>query len=232
MIEKIKKIIIFNRFISYHVFKTDEFVKKIAGQIENDSKILDVGAGLCPYKKYFNKAVYISQDLCVNGDNTNWNFSHIDIKSDASDMPIEENTFDYILCTSVLEHLSHSGKAFREFSRVLRKKGRLFLIVPLTVGEHHEPFDYFRFTQFGLKLLAQENGFDVIEIKRQGGFFIFLSQTLTGLSYYYVGNKYLEKSLYILFYPINFAIAFVCYFLDRIDKTSIVMNYECIFEKK
>jgi ubiquinone/menaquinone biosynthesis C-methylase UbiE len=231
MIQRLKKIMLFNRFISYHVYKTDLFVQNAANQIEKNSKILDVGAGLCPYKKYFRDAIYVSQDFCEIGDDK-WDSSHIDIKSDAHNLPIEDSAFDYLLCTSVLEHLKYPHIAFQEFSRVLRKQGKIFLIVPLTIGEHHEPFDYLRFTKYALKMLAEENGLKVIRINKQGGFFIFLSQTISGLTHFYFKNKKIEKIFYVIFYPINFFIAFVCFYLNKIDKTKIVLNYECIFEKK
>jgi SAM-dependent methyltransferase len=228
----LKKIIIYNRFVGFNVFRTDLFVKKIAEQIEANSKILDVGSGLCPYKKYFGKCQYISQDFCINGKDMNWDFSQIDIKSDAYNLRVEDGYFDYILCTAVLEHLKYPVKAFQEFSRVLKKNGRLFLVAPLTYGEHHEPFDYYRFTKYAYKMLAEENSFKIIHLEKQGGFFIFLSQTFSSLTHYYIKNSNLEKLFYIILYPINFVISFGCYFLDKIDKTKIVMDYEVIFEKK
>jgi ubiquinone/menaquinone biosynthesis C-methylase UbiE len=231
MIQRLKKILLFNRFISYHVYKTNLFVRKAANQIEKDSKVLDVGAGVCLYKNYFRDAIYFSQDFCEIGEDE-WDSSHIDIKSDAHDMPIEDGAFDYILCTSVLEHLRYPHIAFQEFSRVLRKHGRIFLVVPLTIGEHHEPFDYFRFTKYALKMLAEENGLRVVQISEQGGFFIFFSQTISGLTHFYFKNNKIEKLFYIILYPINFFIAFVCYYLNKMDKTKIVLNYECIFEKE
>lgn len=228
----LKKIIIFNRFISYDVVKTEEFVRRVAGQIEKNSKILDIGAGLCPYKKYFSKMNYVSQDFCLNGHNMDWDFSHIDVKSDVHSMPVEDNSFDYILCTFVLEHIKYPQKALREFSRILKKNGKVFLVAPFTAGEHHEPFDYFRFTKYGLKLLAEENNLKVISIKRQGGFFIFVSQTISSLPHCYFKNNNIEKLFYIILYPVNFIISFICYFLDKIDRTKIILSYECIFEKK
>lgn len=230
IMKKLKDILIFNRFIGYHVHRTDLFVRRAANQIEKNSKVLDVGAGLCPYKKYFRDMTYVSQDFCINGEN-DWDFSHIDIKSDAHKMPIADGSFDHILCTSVLEHLKHPHIVFREFSRVLRKNGKVFLITPLTIGEHHEPFDYYRFTKYGLRLLAEENNFKVIQIQRQGGFFIFLSQTISSLPHFYFRNKSLEDLFYLILYPINFVIAFFCFFLDKADKTKIILNYECILEK-
>lgn len=232
ILAKIKNFLFFNRFLAFSVYKTEVFVRVAAKQMERNSKLLDVGAGLCPYKKYFKNVDYVSQDFCLNGDDMNWDFFHIDIKSDVHDMPIKDNSFDYILCTSVLEHLQYPQKAFREFARVLRKNGKLFLSVPLTAGEHHEPFDYYRFTKYGLQLLAKESGFRVIHLKKQGGFFIFLSQTISGLTHSYIKNNTLEKLCYLILYPVNFIISFVCYFLDKSDKTKIILHYEGIFEKE
>ena len=230
-IDLIKKNLLHNRFINFSAFKTDLFVKKIASQVERNSKIIDIGAGSCPYKKYFKEARYVSQDFCEEIEEAQ-DFSQIDLKSDAQSLPIEDDSFDYILCTSVLEHLKYPQKAFREFARILKKGGRVFLVVPLIIGEHHEPFDYFRFTKYGLELLAEESGLKIIQIKRQGGFFIFLSQTMTGLPHFYTKNKELEKFLFIILYPVNFIFSFICYFLDKIDRTKNVFCYECIFEKK
>lgn len=231
MLNVLKKKLMYNKFFSYHVCKTDEFVRRAANMIEKKSKVLDVGAGLCPYKKYFKDMVYISQDFCVNGENE-WDFSHIDIKSDAHSIPAKESAFDYILCTSVLEHLKYPSLAFRELSRILRKEGRIFLVTPLTIEEHHEPFDYFRFTKYGLKLLAEDAGLKVISIKKQGGFFIFVSQTISSFPHLYFRKKIFENIFHIILYPFNFIIAFFCYYLDKADKTKIVMHYECIFEKE
>ena len=231
MLEFLKKKLMHNKFFSYHVYKTEEFVKRTADQIEKNSKVLDAGAGLCPYKKYFRDMDYVSQDFCVNGENE-WDFSHIDIKSDVHNMPVEDGAFDYILCTSVLEHLKYPPQAFQEFSRVLRKKGKIFLVTPLTIEEHHEPFDYYRFTRYGLKLLAEENNFEIISIKKQGGFFVFVSQTISSFPHLYFKKKILENIFHVILYPLNFLIAFFCYYLDKVDKTKIAMHYECIFEKK
>src|SRR3989339_307881 len=227
IIKIIKKNFLYNRFISFTVVKMEAFVKKSAEQIKKQSKIIDIGAGTCPYKKYFKNISYISQDFCVNAEN-DWDFSHIDIKSDAHDIPVEDGSFDNILCISVLEHLAYPHKAIGEFSRILRSKGRIYLAAPLTWGEHHEPFDYFRYTKFGLRKMAEENNLKVISIKSQGGFFILLSQTITGFPHNYIRKKFLANTCFLILYPINFLIGFTCYFLDKIDKTKITVFYECI----
>ncbi|HLP49074.1 MAG TPA: class I SAM-dependent methyltransferase [Candidatus Kapabacteria bacterium] len=228
-IEKIRKIVVFNRYISFTVFKEHLFIERIADEIEKSAKILDAGAGQCPYKKFFSEAEYVSQDLCSAENYPDWKFDQINLKSDICNLPAEDGYFDYIICTSVLEHVKNPFAAFAELSRVLRPGGKLFLIVPLTIGEHE---DYFRFTQYGLKVLAGNYGFDMIHIEKQGGLFIFLAESLSGLPHYYIKSKKIEKICYLVLYPINFLISFVCYYLNKIDKTAIAVNYECIFEKK
>jgi SAM-dependent methyltransferase len=231
MISKLKKILFYNRFFAFNVYKTEAFVRTVSGKIGKDSRLLDVGAGLCPYKKYFKHVEYVSQDFCVNGEN-DWDFSHIDIKSDADKIPVEDGSFDNILCTSVLEHLKYPDKAFHEFSRILKTGGKIYLVAPLTWAEHHEPFDYYRFTKFCFRQLAEDNNLKVMMLRKQGGFFIFISQTFSGLSYCYIKNKILANACFVILYPINYAIAFICYFLDKFDRTKVVVHYECIFEKK
>jgi hypothetical protein len=42
----------------------------------------------------------------------------------------------------------------------------------MTWGLHYEPFDYFRFTQHGIKYLLEANGFDIVDTVKIGGLFI------------------------------------------------------------
>ena len=43
-------------------------------------------------------------------------------------VPFKKNTFDTILCHSVVEHLKNPNQVFKEFSRVLKKKGKLIIL--------------------------------------------------------------------------------------------------------
>jgi len=46
---------------------------------------------------------------------------------------------------------------------VLKPGGRLLLTVPFAWDEHEQPFDYARYSSFGLKYLLEKNGFTVVE---------------------------------------------------------------------
>jgi len=206
----------------------------ISGMVENGTKILDVGAGQCQYKKHFSHAQYVSQDLCI-GDK-NWDYSCIDINSEIYDIPVKSESFDYLLCTQVLEHLKYPEQAFKEFNRILRGGGKLFLSVPFTWAEHQKPHDYFRYTQFSLKMLAEEHGFYVESMEKDGGMFmttynLFFEQ----LPYLFYSRGFVNtaRAFKIFLYPIMFVIGFMAYFLDKLDKNKdLTTQYECIFVKK
>lgn len=53
-------------------------------------------------------------------------FSRLDIHN----IPFEENTFDYVICAEVLEHVLSPYRALNEINRVLKKDGFLVLSVP------------------------------------------------------------------------------------------------------
>lgn len=54
-----------------------------------------------------------------------------DIKGDICNLPFKENSFDFILCNHVLEHINDDKKAMKELYRVLNKNGTAILQVPI-----------------------------------------------------------------------------------------------------
>jgi SAM-dependent methyltransferase len=53
------------------------------------------------------------------------------IKADICDLPIKDNTYDFILCNHVLEHILDDNKAISELYRVLKKDGVGIFQVPI-----------------------------------------------------------------------------------------------------
>lgn len=52
------------------------------------------------------------------------------VKMDIHQIPFEENTFDFVLCNHVLEHVDDDIKAMREINRVLKPGGLAILQIP------------------------------------------------------------------------------------------------------
>src|SRR5579885_257954 len=127
------------RIMRYHAYRIEEFVKAAAKECNRPGcRIIDIGSHDNPYKKYFDKTDYFSQDIQQSAGKT------IDYVGDINEgiAEIPSGTFDYILCTQVLEHLNKPHKAFLEFDRILKPGGKVFLTTHLCFEEHMLPHDF------------------------------------------------------------------------------------------
>jgi|SRR5690606_25923828 len=61
---------------------------------------------------------------------TDLNSPLADVKADICDLPFEDNTYDFILCNHVLEHIPDDTKAMKEIYRVLKPGGTAILQIP------------------------------------------------------------------------------------------------------
>lgn len=128
--------------------------------------LLDVGAGTKPYQPLYEEVF----NRCVS---TDVSFSPHDINrvsliADAADLPFESDSFDCVICTEVLEHCPDPEEVLREFRRVLRPTGRVFLTTPFLLSLHEEPHDYYRYTPWGLRALADRAGFACESVVARG----------------------------------------------------------------
>ncbi|MDA8589188.1 methyltransferase domain-containing protein [Flavobacteriaceae bacterium] len=87
-------------------------------------KVLHVAPEQCFYNLFKNlkNINYTTFDL---------NSPLADIKGDICNLPFKENSFDFILCNHVLEHINDDKKAMKELYRVLNKNGTAILQVPI-----------------------------------------------------------------------------------------------------
>lgn len=79
-----------------------------------------------------------------------------DTVGDAHALPFENGSFNFILCTEVLEHLHSPWVAIAEMKRVLRPGGTLILTTRFVYPVHDAPHDYYRYTKYGLKHLFKD----------------------------------------------------------------------------
>ena len=69
----------------------------------------------------------------ISYDTIDLNSPLAEIKADICDLPIENDTYDYILCNHVLEHIDDDIKAMRELYRVQKKGGIGIFQIPIDV---------------------------------------------------------------------------------------------------
>src|SRR5205814_177285 len=79
-------------------------------------------------------------------------------------VPYTDASFDAVICTQVLEHSVDPDALLREMWRVLRPGGRLLITVPFMWGLHETPFDFRRYSSFGLPRAVEAAGFRVLQI--------------------------------------------------------------------
>ncbi|WP_025763229.1 methyltransferase domain-containing protein [Dyadobacter tibetensis] len=142
-------------------------IQKFAPRLKG--KLMDFGCGQKPYQNLFsNASSYIGVDMEFTGHDHST--SKVDIFYDGKHIPFEENTFDSIFCSEVLEHVFNIDEILAELNRVLKEDGQLLLTVPFAWNEHEIPYDFGRYTSFGLTHLLKKHHFDIIEFEKSGHF--------------------------------------------------------------
>ncbi len=136
-------------------------------------KLLDVGCGRKPYKDtHFLKATsYTGVDYLTET-------SRPDIIASALDLPLENQFFDTVVSTELLEHVPDPLRALREMHRVLKPGGYLILSTPMYWPRHEIPYDFFRYPYDGLLYLLKESGFELVRMFNRGHSYAFLGQVL------------------------------------------------------
>lgn len=128
--------------------------------------LLDVGCGSKPYKSLFSVDLYLGMDIENPGhDHQN---EDIDVFYDGNTFPFPDNHFQSIISNQVLEHVFNPDQFLNEIYRCLKPGGYLLLSLPFAWDEHEQPFDYARYSSFGLKSLLEKNGFKVYKQIKSG----------------------------------------------------------------
>lgn len=163
----------------------DAWVSVTLSNLQNGGSLLDVGAGRQRYRQFWDGR-YVSQDFCNydgigNGDGIQKGDYKIDVDivSDATDIPVEDESFDVVLCTEVLEHVPEPIEVLREISRIVKIDGHLVLTAPFCSLTHYSPFFFYTgFSKEFYKRFLIECGFRIIQITPNGNYFEYLAQEL------------------------------------------------------
>lgn len=197
-----------------YIFQPDRFllfqqIKKYSFYIKG--KVLDVGAGdFSRYRGLFTCEEYIKLDIKKS--------ENIDVVGRVEDLPFKNDSFDSVVCTQVFEHVDNPFKAASEIYRVLKKGGHCLITVPQTNELHEEPYDYFRYTKFGLTKMFTKQGFEILKCEQRGGFFSLCSQFI--IRYLIDRFRLYQKKILGRFLNIFLKIfGRFMIFLDKLDKS-------------
>jgi len=149
-------------------------------------KTLDVGCGTKPYEKYFSSSEYIGIDVKTTMHHSK---NSIDVYYDGKAFPFKNEQFDSVLSNQVFEHVFNPDLFLSEINRVLKSDGYLLITVPFVWDEHEQPFDYARYSSFGLKYILNKNGFDIVTHIKTENNIKTIFQLINGYIYKKVYNK-------------------------------------------
>jgi SAM-dependent methyltransferase len=129
-----------------------DWLEEQARSTPEGSRLLDVGCGRKPYYPVFADRVsaYVGVDMVEN--------PVAELLGPIEALPVEDGSFDVVLCTQVLEHCDDPAQAVKELRRVTAPGGRVLASTHGTWVYHPSPQDYWRWTHTGLERLFHQNG--------------------------------------------------------------------------
>ncbi len=190
-------------------------------------KILDLGCGSNPYYQEDIEG----KIFCLDINKT----SKTHLVSDADKLPFRPNSFDKVVSVNSFYYFKNPFNVVKSVHNILKKDGKLILIVPFFYPIHDAPDDKYRFTEYGLRTLL-ENDFRIERIETIGGIFnlpaVMLHSLIKGIPLLF--PKEIRKFIQILTYILwpFYIIAQLFSILDVLDITRRFPTYYFVVAKK
>lgn len=123
-------------------------------------RTLDVGCGQKPYEHLMSSSEYVGLEIDSPENRMKKN---ADAFYDGTKFPFEDGEFDSVLANQVFEHVFNPDEFLGEVNRVLKPGGMFLMTVPFVWDEHEQPFDFARYSSFGLQALLSAHRFEILE---------------------------------------------------------------------
>lgn len=194
-------------WLNTHIIQKE--LKRVLPQIKG--KVLDIGCGDKPYKSWTNASEYVGLDVFESPD--------IDIVVGIEDpWPIADNSFDCVISTQSLEHVTSFELFNSEIKRILKPGGALIITMPFIEQEHATPYDFRRISVYGMNELLKKD-YEIKEIVKQGAF----GSTVGFMVLQFIFAIKPLRFCFSVFFPIWILISLVInlcgVLIDKIDNT-------------
>jgi SAM-dependent methyltransferase len=189
--------------------------------MRSSGPVLEIGSG---NRAISSEAVKLDLDF----------YKGVNIVADAHFLPLRNNSFGFIWLGGVIEHITVPLRVAEEIHRVLKKGGYVYIETPFFQCYHAAPFDFQRFTLYGLEKLFESNNFIKINSGIIAGpssafshilrtylalLFSFNSKILFHILYYYIAGwlvfPFKIFDLFLINHPKAEIMPFAVYYLGK-----------------
>ena len=196
-------------------FNLERFILQDLPEDDDKLKILFVGSGGSLnelIKKHFGRAQITTIDIDPK--------RMPDVVMDVMQLGFSNDTFDLVFALEVLEHVTDPRLAVSNLYNVLKPGGKVVVSTPFILGIHDEPYDFYRYTKYGLLCLFRD--FNNIKVFARTGLFsaaaILISRVISGRTLY---EKIFGSILTLVIFPFFW----IGLFLDRFVSESVTTGY-------
>jgi len=178
-------------FINPFFFARRGLYNNISALIPNlNGILLDIGCGTKPYESICSVDRYIGLEI---DDGASRQHSYADLFYDGDIIPMEDKSCDSLLSNQVFEHVFNPNKFLSEINRVMKIDGYMLMSVPFVWDEHEQPYDYARYSSYGMRYILKEHGFDIVELRKSNNGVEVIFQLINA----YIYKVFFTKNIYI-----------------------------------
>lgn len=124
-----------------------------------NGSVLDAGAGEGKLCKLFTDKGHSYLGIDSGVGHPAWDFNNVcNIDLNEVDVALSDRYFDAILLIQVLEHLPNPVEIVGKLASRLKPSGKLYVSVPMSQSVHQVPYDFYRYTPYGLRYIGDASG--------------------------------------------------------------------------
>lgn len=131
-----------------HRMAFNQFISLLSEQAKKNKAsyaVLDAGCGYKPFREALASAVVVHEHVGVDFDRHR---SYADIEAPLESLPLQDDYFDVVLATEVLEHTRDLKASVAELRRVAKDGALMYISTPFMFPEHGTPYDFQRITRY------------------------------------------------------------------------------------
>jgi SAM-dependent methyltransferase len=192
--------------------------------------MLDFGCGSKPYARLFRVDSHLGVDIVQSGHDHSK--SRVDVYYDGKTIPFADEHFDSVFASEVFEHVPNLDPILGELNRVLKPGGLMLVTMPWCWEEHEAPYDFRRYTEWGLKMTLEQRGFEVLMHEKTSTHIETVAQLVGSYLYKHFMRRRLVSRLLQFFVtaPLFFSAQIMSNFMP--DNGNLYLNHVLLARKR